>query len=179
MNEQNNDKKKRREKKTTEAATNLLLFLPLNSKPWNWNWWNSCSFGWFASFTHSYGMQKVLASFSLFHSVLHVHFIIQLFISVFRHLLLLLLLLIIIYSLVDFSIERVSIDWLWHLRCQSIQTFLYYGWVENCTLNGSVLRWDRLIFQLNTPRRCTNVIGSWMYKKNGSKLFACALLFLP
>lgn len=30
----------------SEAASHLLLlFPPLNLKPWNWNWWNSCSFG--------------------------------------------------------------------------------------------------------------------------------------
>lgn len=85
----------------------LLLFLPLNPRPWNWNSWNSCYFG---SFCSCFVIcRKVRSALVFFFSSLVVadHFNTRLYISAFRHLLLLLLLLIIIYSL-NFNIELDS-----------------------------------------------------------------------
>lgn len=136
---QNNQQLKKTQRQTIKAnETNpkkksiqnhsLLLHvrLPVNSKPWNWNWWNSCSFGLLCSALYGSAKGTRFLLVSLFSSA--VHFNIRLFISAFRHLLLLLLLLIIIYSL-DFDIElcsfAVSIVAAAFFICLSIRVGLY------------------------------------------------------
>lgn len=73
--------KKRRAKYGIKSSI-VVTLLPLNPKPWNWNWWNSCSLG-SVRFVRSYGVCKRQSSSCPSLSTPFVHFITRLFIFCF------------------------------------------------------------------------------------------------